>query len=319
MTVTVAALVGVPTGLIAGYYGGWFDTVAAWLAGLLMALPALVVLLAVRAVVGPSLWLVMAIFGVLISPAFYRVVSGAVRAVRKSFTSTRQRWPASATPASSDATSSRPCAHPRSCSSQASSGLVSASRRSSTSSGWLHVPPTWGGMLSEGFYNIFRAPSLMVWPSLAIALTCIALTLLGTALRDEMEFAGVAADAPAEHGQPVGADRPAAPVRHDVAGAEVEPLLHIRGLAVAYPKDGGWTTVVDGVDLVVMPSKFTPSSANPDPGKTQTAWATLGLLPAGGRIVAGSITFDARRSPARRFRTLRSLRGRRIAYVLKNL
>ena len=29
-------------------------------------------------------------------------------------------------------------------------------------------------------------------------------------------------------------------------------------------------------------------------GKTQTAWATLGLLPAGGRIVAGAVLFDGK-------------------------
>ena len=31
VTVAVAALVGIPAGLIAGYYGGWFDNVAEWI------------------------------------------------------------------------------------------------------------------------------------------------------------------------------------------------------------------------------------------------------------------------------------------------
>ena len=43
-----------------------------------MALPAIVVLLAARAVLGPSIWMIMVIFGVLLSPAFYRLVYGAV-------------------------------------------------------------------------------------------------------------------------------------------------------------------------------------------------------------------------------------------------
>ncbi|WP_153303338.1 hypothetical protein [Plantibacter flavus] len=42
-------------------------------------------------------------------------------------------------------------------------------------------------MLNDGFTNIYKAPILMVWPSLAIALTCIALTLLANAMRDELE------------------------------------------------------------------------------------------------------------------------------------
>ncbi len=47
-----------------------------------MALPAIVVLLAARAVLGPSIWMIMVIFGILVSPAFYRVVYGAVTGVR---------------------------------------------------------------------------------------------------------------------------------------------------------------------------------------------------------------------------------------------
>ena len=69
--------------MFAGYYGGWFDTVSSWVAGLLMALPAIVVLLAARSVLGPSLWMSMAIFGVLISPAFFRLVYTLVRGVRE--------------------------------------------------------------------------------------------------------------------------------------------------------------------------------------------------------------------------------------------
>ena len=41
--------------------------------------------------------------------------------------------------------------------------------------------PTWGGMLNDGFANIYQAPLLLLWPSLAIGLTCIALVLLGNA------------------------------------------------------------------------------------------------------------------------------------------
>ncbi|MFS0735061.1 dipeptide/oligopeptide/nickel ABC transporter permease/ATP-binding protein [Microbacterium sp. 1P10UB] len=315
VTVTVAALVGVPAGLIAGYYGGWFDTVAAWLAGLLMALPALVVLLAVRAVVGPSLWLVMAIFGVLISPAFYRVVSGAVRAVREEL-----YIDAAKVAGLSDARiiGRHILTAVRAPAVLLVAGIFGVGVGIQAILDFLGLGdtslPTWGGMLSEGFYNIFRAPSLMVWPSLAIALTCIALTLLGTALRDEMEFAGD------RGGRSRGAwtasdDPPVAAVRHDVVGADVEPLLNIRGLAVAYPKDGGWTTVVEGVDLAVMPSEVHALIGESGSGKTQTAWATLGLLPAGGRIVAGSITFDGAEITGRGSGALRNLRGRRIAYV----
>ncbi|MGK4422482.1 hypothetical protein ACSLVQ_29950, partial [Klebsiella pneumoniae] len=47
--------------------------------------------------------------------------------------------------------------------------------------------PTWGSMLTDAFKNIYKNPVGLVWPSLAIALTCIALTLLANVLRDELE------------------------------------------------------------------------------------------------------------------------------------
>ena len=47
-----------------------------------MALPGIVVLLAARAVLGPSVWWAMLIFGVILAPAYYRLVYAAVSAVR---------------------------------------------------------------------------------------------------------------------------------------------------------------------------------------------------------------------------------------------
>jgi peptide/nickel transport system permease protein len=315
LTVAVAALLGIPAGLIAGYYGGWFDSVAAWISGLLMALPALVVLLAVRAVVGPSIWLVMAIFGVLISPSFYRVVAGAVRAVREEL-----YIDAAKVAGLSDARviGRHVLTAVRAPAVLMVAGIFAVGVGIQAIIDFLGLGdpslPTWGGMLGEGFYNILRAPSLMVWPSLAIALTCIALTLLGTALRDEMEFTGDRRSRPSRSWV-APQDRPAAPVRHDASDPSgTSALLRIEGLAVAYPKDGGWTTVVDGVDLDVAAGEVHALIGESGSGKTQTAWATLGLLPAGGRIVAGSITFDGEVLTGRAG-ALDRLRGRRIAYV----
>lgn len=70
VAVVTALVIGVIAGLIAGYYQGWFDTVASWVTSLVMALPGIVVLLAARSVLGPSVWLAMLVFGVLMSPAY---------------------------------------------------------------------------------------------------------------------------------------------------------------------------------------------------------------------------------------------------------
>ena len=52
IVVVVSLLIGVPAGLVAGYYRGWVDGIGTWISGALMALPAIVVLLVVLARVG---------------------------------------------------------------------------------------------------------------------------------------------------------------------------------------------------------------------------------------------------------------------------
>jgi peptide/nickel transport system permease protein len=71
LATAIAAVLGVATGLIAGYYQKWFENVSSWVVSVVMALPGIVVLLAARAVLGPSLWLAMGVFGILMAPAFY--------------------------------------------------------------------------------------------------------------------------------------------------------------------------------------------------------------------------------------------------------
>ena len=54
--VLIAAAIGVTSGLVAGYYQKWFESVSVWVISIIQALPGIVVLLAARAVVGPSIW-----------------------------------------------------------------------------------------------------------------------------------------------------------------------------------------------------------------------------------------------------------------------
>jgi ABC-type dipeptide/oligopeptide/nickel transport system permease subunit len=78
----VAIAIGLPAGLIAGYYAGRFEAVSNWMVSILMSLPGLIVLLTVRAAFGPSVWISMMAFGVLISPSYFRLTRTAVQSVR---------------------------------------------------------------------------------------------------------------------------------------------------------------------------------------------------------------------------------------------
>src|SRR5690625_1442542 len=59
----LAALIGVTLGLTSGYFGGWWDVAVMRLVDTLMAIPNIVLSLAVIVVFGPSLGLLIAVIG----------------------------------------------------------------------------------------------------------------------------------------------------------------------------------------------------------------------------------------------------------------
>lgn len=321
LALIVAAIVGVTGGLIAGYYGRWFEGLSSWVVGLLQALPGIVVLLAARAVLGPSLWTSMAIFGVLLSPAFYRLVYSTVSAVRDELYVDAARV--------SGLTDGRIISRhiltvvrgPALVQASFVAGIAISIQAGLEFLGLGDLSiPTWGSMLNEGFSNIYTDPVLMLWPSLAIGLTCMSLVLLANALRDTLEQSGrtrrrrprraAVAAAPVIERQPIvdhGSDH-----RFDQA----EVLLSVKELAVGYAQeDGSTTTVVEDVSLTVHRGEVHGLIGESGSGKTQTAWSVLRLLPEGGRIVAGSISFEGQDLATQSEAQMRGLRGLKIAYI----
>lgn len=314
LAVLIAALIGVVAGLLAGYHGGWFDSVSNWLAATILSLPAIVVLLAARAVIGPSIWWIMAIFGVVLAPSYYRVVYAAVRGVRQELYIDAARVAGLSDWRIMGRHILRAVRAPVIL---LTAALFAVAVAIQASLDFLGVGdpslPTWGGMLSDGFYNLSRMPWLMLWPSLAIGLTCVALTLFGTALRDELEQTPTQGPARAKPWAPP-LQRPAAAVRHETAQTDAG-VLEIAGLSVAYRTGSEWKTVVDDVSLRVGHGEIHALIGESGSGKTQTAWSILGLLSAGGQAMAGTIRFagtDLLQLPEKELATLR---GRRIGYV----
>ncbi|CQD21905.1 dipeptide-transport ATP-binding protein ABC transporter DPPD [Mycobacterium lentiflavum] len=94
--------------------------------------------------------------------------------------------------------------------------------------------------------------------------------------------------------------------------AAESPLLKVEGLEVRF---GDHDPAVSGVDLRVMRGQTVAVVGESGSGKSTTAAAVLGLLPPGGRITAGRITFDGQDITAADRKLLRSIRGQRIGYV----
>ncbi|WP_336026287.1 dipeptide/oligopeptide/nickel ABC transporter permease/ATP-binding protein [Geodermatophilus sp. FMUSA9-8] len=316
IVVAVSLLLGLPAGVLAGYYRGRFDAVASWVANLLMALPAIIVLLVVLAQFGRSTALAMAVFGVIIAPGVFRLVRSSVIAVREELFVDAAR-----VSGLSDARIMRrhvlPVVIPPTVI-QVSQllgiaiviqagleflGLGSANQAS------------WGGMLSDAFQNIYAEPRLLLWPALAIVVTVTAFSLLGNALRDALGVSGRVprvrrrqrTDAP-----PVAAADGAAPA----APADPDTLLVLDGLRVAYPTpDGGEREVVHGISLTVRRGEVLGLVGESGSGKSQTAFAVLGLLPPQARTSAARMTFDGTDLRGLPPAAMNRLRGRRIGYI----
>ena len=317
IALAVALAIGIPTGLIAGYYQKWFDSIASWAANLIMSMPGLIVVLAVISIIGPRMYAVMAVFGVLLSPGVFRLTRSGVLSVRKELyidaakvsgvsdlsVITRHVLGVVKAPLVIQGSMMAGIAVVL----QAGLEFLGVGDSSTTS---------WGQMLNDAFLNIYVAPTMLIWPGLMIGITVGSLALFGTALRDAVQGT-----------QSVPKRRRAGGVEHVPASIEVvEPalrdvdrrgtLLDVRGLRVGYARpDGDTTVVVDGVDLHIDRGEVHGVVGESGSGKSQTAFSILGLLPAGGQVIGGEIRFDGVELTSSAATVRDAIRGQRIGYI----
>jgi ABC-type dipeptide/oligopeptide/nickel transport system ATPase component/ABC-type dipeptide/oligopeptide/nickel transport system permease subunit len=346
VAIVTSLVIGVIAGLIAGYFKGWFDSVASWVTSLVMALPGIIVLIAARAVLGPSVWASMFIFGLILSPAYYRLVYAAVVGVRGELYVDAARVSGLSDMRIIGRHILSVVRAPIIIQTAIIAGIAIGIQSGLEFLGLGDMSvPTWGSMLNDGFANIYRAPTLMVWPSLAIATTCIALTLLANAMRDVLErtatvrrrrrravstatgsiaavttsvATGGSDAAPIDDSTEltVLGDTIVHPDDASTADKPREVVLSIRDLRVAYQQSGDADIeVVHGVSLDIRKGEVHGLIGESGSGKTQTAFAVLGLLPAGGHVSGGSIDYEGTQLADASERVYAGIRGKRIGYI----
>ncbi|WP_405952777.1 dipeptide/oligopeptide/nickel ABC transporter permease/ATP-binding protein [Streptomyces prunicolor] len=317
LAVAVAVVIGVPAGLVAGYYRKWFDAVSSWVSNLLMAVPAIIVLLVVMSAVGQNTYLAMAVFGVLMSPGVFRLIRASVISVREELYVDAARV--------SGLTDARiirrhilPVVQAPTIIQAAQmlglgiviqSGLEFLGLGSATQA-------SWGSMLNDAFGNIYTKPELMVWPGLALAVTVAAFGLLGNALRDALDGTAVAGRKPSRGAttRKPAVDKKAPPVISEAQDTD-DALLVLDGLTVSYPTAQGEKTVVDGVSLTVRRGEVLGLVGESGSGKSQTAFAILGLLPREAQVATTRLVFDGTELGRLGRAAMNRYRGHRIAYV----
>jgi peptide/nickel transport system permease protein len=83
VAVGIYVVIGTLLGAIAGYYGGWIDIGLTRLADMFLSFPQIMLILVIVSVVGPSIWNIMVVLGLLGWPPVFRIVRGQFLAVRE--------------------------------------------------------------------------------------------------------------------------------------------------------------------------------------------------------------------------------------------
>jgi len=318
IAVAVSVVIGVVTGLIAGYFGRSFDIAANTASEALMALPAMIVLLALFRTLGSSMYPAMIVFGVMLSPLFFRLVRGLVIGVKNELFVDAARVSGIGDARIIGRHILIAIREPVIVQIAIAGGIAIVMQSGLEFLG-LGDPriPTWGGMLQDAFDDISVSPLSVVWPGASIGITVASLALLGNAVRDGLQRVDDRNGLAGRAGLPIIPDTARADHAPTPAPAPAleDAILAVRGLRVDYGTGARTAEVVRGVDLDVRRGEVLGLVGESGSGKSQTAFAILGLLGPGGRIAGGSILFDGRELTAVTPAERRKLLGRRIAYV----
>jgi len=176
-------------GSLAGYYGGWVDLVLMRLVDLMLCFPSFFLILAVIALLEPSIWNIMVVIGV-------TSWMGVARLVRAEFLSLKEREFVMAARAlgASDARLMLRHLLPNalapvmvSATLGVAGAILTESALSFLGLGVQPPTPSWGNILTAGKDNIEIAWWLSVFPGLAILFTVMSYNLLGEGIREAID------------------------------------------------------------------------------------------------------------------------------------
>lgn len=316
----VSVTVGVSTGLIAGFYRGRFETVSSFISDVIMSLPGVVLLIALYARTGPNIAAAMSVFGIIVAPTYFRLVRAIVHGVRNELYVDAARvvglsdfrivgrhilWAVRAPVIIQ------------------SSFIMAAGIGIEAGVTFLGLGDpagtSWGIVLQRSFNGIYNNAWAVLWPSLTISTTILALILLGNALSDVLQSSARSRIPSAKQRTKLIDTALANHQRDEVVTSEVDPsadaLLSVRGLRIAYATpQGDVNEVVHGVDLELRRGEVHGLVGESGSGKSQMAFSMLGILPREALVLGGQIMLDSHdlMSDAS---AMQEARGRRIAYV----
>src|SRR5882762_2460763 len=185
----LASLIGVSLGAMAGYFGGWMDTLIMRVTDILLAFPGILVAIALVAVLGPSLNNVVLALVVIGWVGYARLVRGQVLKVREMEYVTAAKAIGARSPRVIMRHVLPNVMNPMIV--MATLGLagviLSEAALSFLGLGVQPPTPSWGAMLTSGRRYLGLANHLAIWPGVAIMLAVMGLNFLGDGLIDALD------------------------------------------------------------------------------------------------------------------------------------
>lgn len=182
-------LLGVPLGAIAGYYGGKVDSIIMRFCDIFLAIPAILLAIAIVSALGGSTINVMIAVGISYTPRFARLIRGSVLSIRE-----EEFIEGAKCLGASDARIIMKHILPNAMAPIIVQSTLNVAGAILSAAGLSYIglgakPPTaeWGQMLSSGQDHIRNAWWMSTFPGVAIAITVLALNLFGDGLRDALD------------------------------------------------------------------------------------------------------------------------------------
>ena len=189
VAVLISAVVGVPLGAVAGYYGGKLETIIMRLADIFSAIPSILLAIAIVSLLGRTTVNLMLAIGIAAVPQFTRVTRASVLTVKSQeyveaaralgktdmYIIFKHILPNCLSPIIVQTTL------------RIAGAIVSASSLSFLGVGVRPPSPEWGALLNAGKDLIMGYSYLCLFPGLAIMITVLAFNMVGDGLRDAMD------------------------------------------------------------------------------------------------------------------------------------
>jgi peptide/nickel transport system permease protein len=182
----ISGLIGATLGLAAGYFGGRVDTVVTFIITVRLAMPLILVALAVVAMVGGSLWVVIMVLGLLKWDRFAVVMRAATQQVRSlDYVAAAQATGASTGRIIVGEVLPNVLPHLIVVASvEAASAILLEAALSFLGLGVQPPLPSWGLMIAEAKAYMFFSFWLIALPGSALALLVLAVNMVGDGVRD---------------------------------------------------------------------------------------------------------------------------------------